>query len=150
MKKAFNVFFILLIILSCSKKKEEKQQEEQDIIINEYLVRNNITAIKTLSGLYYSTISSGNSKKPTSSSQVRVVYSGYLINGNEFDRSDTSGVVFRLNQVIEGWTEGLTYFGEGGKGTLYIPSNLGYGSQAKSNIPSNSILIFDIELLDVY
>ena len=147
----FSIGLILLSILnSCSKKKEEELKEEQNNIIQEYLSNNNIEAEKSSSGLYYSVQKIGSSKRPNSTSQVRVSYKGYLLNGTVFDESDTSGVVFRLNQVIEGWSEGITYFGEGGEGKLFIPSYLGYGSQPKENIPKNSILIFDIKLLDVY
>ena len=147
----FSIGLILLSILnSCSKKKEEELKEEQNNIIQEYLSNNNIEAEKSSSGLYYSVQKIGSSKRPNSTSQVRVSYKGYLLNGTVFDESDTSGVVFRLNQVIEGWSEGITYFGEGGEGTLFIPSHLGYGNQSKENIPKNSILIFDIKILDVY
>jgi len=142
--------FIIFIFNSCSKKKEQELKEEQDTIILEYLNNNNLNATKSSSGLYYLIKNEGDSKKPNSTSQVRVSYKGYLINGTEFDKSDSTGVVFKLNQVIEGWTEGIPYFGEGGEGTLFIPSHLGYGSQTKSNIPKNSILIFDIVLHDVY
>ena len=142
--------FIIFMFNSCSKKKEEELKEEQDKIISEYITSNNIDATKSNSGLYYSITKEGSSKKPNSTSQVRVSYKGYLINGTELDKGDSTGVVFKLNQVIEGWTEGIPYFGEGGEGTLLIPSHLGYGSQTKSNIPKNSILIFDIVLHDVY
>ena len=142
--------FILIMFNSCSKKKEEELKEEQDTIILEYLNNNNLNATKSSSGLYYLIKNEGDSKKPISNSQVRVSYKGYLLNGTVFDESDSSGVVFRLNQVIEGWTEGITYFGEGGEGTLFIPSHLGYGNQSKENIPKNSVLLFDIKLIDVY
>ena len=142
--------FIIFMFNSCSKKKEEELKEEQDKIISEYITSNNIDATKSNSGLYYSITKEGSSKKPNSTSQVRVSYKGYLINGTEFDKSDSTGVVFKLNQVIEGWTEGITYFGEGGEGTLFIPSHLGYGNQSKENIPKNSVLLFDIKLIDVY
>lgn len=150
MKLLLRIFVLSLILTSCAKKKEQELKDEQDNSISEYLTSNNIDATKSSSGLYYFISKEGSSKKPNSTSQVRVSYKGYLLNGTEFDYSDSTGVVFRLNQVIEGWTEGIPYFGEGGEGTLFIPSHLGYGSQTKSNIPKNSILIFDIVLHDVY
>jgi FKBP-type peptidyl-prolyl cis-trans isomerase FkpA len=150
MKLLLRIFVLSLILISCTKKKEQELKDEQDKSISEYITSNNIDATKSSSGLYYFISKEGSSKKPNSTSQVRVSYNGYLLNGTEFDKSDSTGVVFKLNQVIEGWTEGIPYFGEGGEGTLIIPSYLGYGSQTKSNIPKNSILIFDIVLLDVY
>ncbi|MCX6297073.1 MAG: FKBP-type peptidyl-prolyl cis-trans isomerase, partial [Bacteroidetes bacterium] len=59
------------------------------------------------------------------------------------------GITFGLNEVIKGWTEGIPYFKKGGKGKLIIPADLGYGSDDYNGIPGNSVLIFDIKLIDV-
>jgi FKBP-type peptidyl-prolyl cis-trans isomerase len=74
-----------------------------------------------------------------------------LINGEEFDSSYKRGepVSFKLSQVIKGWQEGLTLMPVGSKYMLYIPSKLAYGTNGKGNIPSNSVLIFEVELLDI-
>ena len=86
--------------------------------------------------------------QPTSSSYVTVVYKGYLTDGNVFDQSKSTGLGISLTNVIKGWQEGIPYFKVGGKGKLLIPSALGYGAQTQGNIPANSVLIFDITLLD--
>ena len=57
--------------------------------------------------------------------------------------------MFYANQVIKGWTEGLQLMKVGSKFELFIHPNLGYGSRAKSSIPANSLLIFELELLDI-
>tara|TARA_R110001583_G_scaffold25760_6_gene93094 strand:- start:7344 stop:7514 length:171 start_codon:yes stop_codon:yes gene_type:complete len=54
-----------------------------------------------------------------------------------------------LKGVISGWTEGITYFKEGGKGTLWVPAHLGYGNYDTRGIPGGSVLIFDIHLISV-
>ena len=149
--KTLSIFTIFIfLVTSCAKNKAEEQAIKDDNIIIEYLSKNNLKATKTTSGLYYYIENEGNSVKPNQNSQVRVSYKGYLTNGVIFDESDSLGVVFYLNQVIEGWTEGICYFDEGGKGKLFIPSALGYGSKSTSEIPANSVLIFDVNLKDVY
>lgn len=68
--------------------------------------------------------------QPITTDQVRVAHKGYFTNGNVFDQSPSEGISFNLQQVINGWTEGITYFKEGGSGMLFVPSHLGYGFQA--------------------
>jgi FKBP-type peptidyl-prolyl cis-trans isomerase FkpA len=101
------------------------------------------------SGLYYVDEETGTGKNPNPSSTVRVAYSGYFIDGQVFDESNLEGITFGLNQVIQGWTMGIPFFKEGGRGKLLIPSELAYGSSPRSGIPANSVLIFDIHLIDV-
>lgn len=105
------------------------------------------------SGLQYKIINPGDvNAKPTDKDTVVVHYRGTLIDGKEFDSSYKRGkpITFPLNQVIKGWTEGVQLVGKGGKITLYIPSNLAYGDRgAGKDIPGNSALIFDVELIDI-
>ena len=61
----------------------------------------------------------------------------------------SQGISFNLSGVIAGWTEGITYFKEGGSGVLLIPSHLAYGPKDFRGIPGGSVLIFDVELLSV-
>ena len=106
----------------------------------------------TPSGLQYEIIVEGYGNRPTTDSVVRVHYEGCLADGTVFDSSYTNGETldFHLQQVIEGWKEGLTLMREGGTSRLYIPSRLGYGSQGASGIiPPYSVLIFKVELLKI-
>jgi FKBP-type peptidyl-prolyl cis-trans isomerase FkpA len=117
--------------------------------IQDYLAENELEAEKTASGLYYIIDSVGTGLQPTSTDEVRVAYKGYFSNGNVFDQSAAEGVTFNLQQVIKGWTEGITYFNEGGSGKLFVPAHLAYGSRDYNGIPGGSLLIFDIDLLEV-
>lgn len=106
----------------------------------------------TASGLQYVITKEGTGKSPKADSIVKVHYTGKLVDGKVFDSSVERGepIEFPLNQVIPGWTEGLQLMKEGGKATLYIPSQLGYGEQGvPGTIPANSTLIFDVELIQV-
>jgi FKBP-type peptidyl-prolyl cis-trans isomerase FkpA len=101
------------------------------------------------SGLYYVDEETGTGENPDPTSTVRVAYKGYFTNGEVFDESSSAGITFGLNQVIQGGRVGIPFFKEGGRGKLIIPSGLAYGSRPRSDIPANSVLIFDIELIEV-
>ena len=147
MKPYLSILFLFLII-SCSKDDSSNvNQTEADI--KKYIEDHNLDAQRSDSGLYYVIEEQGEGNKPTSTSTVTVNYKGYFLNGSIFDQSNSDGITFGLNQVIQGWTEGITYFNEGGEGMLLIPSNLGYGSQTYNGIPGGSVLLFDIKLLNV-
>jgi FKBP-type peptidyl-prolyl cis-trans isomerase FkpA len=117
--------------------------------IQDYLVENDLQAEKSASGLYYIIDSEGTGVQPTKTDQVRVAYKGYYTNAKVFDESSSEGISFNLQRVISGWTEGITYFKEGGSGMLLVPAHLGYGSQDYSGIPGGSVLIFEIDLIEV-
>ena len=106
---------------------------------------------KTASGLMYEVLVEGEGRSPGPRSQVRVHYTGWLLNGKRFDSSHARGQpsTFPLNGVIAGWTEGLQLMKEGATYKFTIPANLAYGAQAKRGIPPNSTLIFYVDLIAV-
>jgi peptidylprolyl isomerase len=108
--------------------------------------------ITTESGLQYLVLEAGTGDvHPTANSKVKVHYHGTLIDGTVFDSSVNRGepISFGLNQVIKGWQEGLQYMVVGEKIRLFVPSTLGYGKSGSGPIPPASVLIFDVELLDI-
>lgn len=119
--------------------------------LENYLSGAGITgATKTCSGLYYQVVNPGADKAPSVCSYVTVNYKGTLTNGTVFDSTATGNPAsFSLITLIEGWKQGLPLIKKGGKIKLYLPPSLGYGGSAAGSIPANSILIFDIELLDI-
>lgn len=123
-------------------------QLDEDIIL-QYISDNNLNAEPTGSGLYYVINSTGNGEFPNINSLVTVAFKGTLTDGTTFDQSSSNGITFPLSNVIQGWQEGIPLFSEGGSGILLIPSALGYGSQSVGNIPENSVLIFEVTLLNV-
>lgn len=154
MRNLILTLFAVSMIFSCEKD-IVTFQEQLDIdipIIEQYLSDNNITALSD-NGVYYVIDEEGTgSDYPTNNSLVSMAYSGSVMNGDGtiFDsRTSTNPLKIELYRLITGWQIGIPKFKKGGKGTLYIPSGYGYGVIGSgSAIPGNSILIFDIELLD--
>lgn len=141
---------VFAFFVSCSSDSEEVDyvtKNEQDIAA--YVTAHNLDATRSESGLYYVIEEEGTGVQPTPTSNVTVAYKGYFLNGTIFDESASSGISFGLNQVIQGWTEGITYFKEGGKGMLLIPAHLGYGNNDYRGIPGGSVLIFEVNLISI-
>jgi FKBP-type peptidyl-prolyl cis-trans isomerase len=148
--KQVALLFFALILFSCQDDDstiDYDSQNETEIL--NYISTNNLTAEKTASGLYYIIDNPGQGERPSANSTVRVSYKGYFTDGAIFDQSNASGISFGLQQVIQGWTEGIQLYKEGGSGKLLIPSRLGYGPKDNRSIPGGSVLIFDITLLEV-
>lgn len=106
----------------------------------------------TASGLKFIVLQEGTGASPLASSNVKVHYTGMLLDGKIFDSSVQRGtpIDFNLNQVIKGWTEGVQLMKEGAKYKFYIPSYLAYAEQGAGGvIPPNSDLIFEVELLKI-
>ena len=106
----------------------------------------------TESGLQYEVVKSAEGRQPTENDVVTVHYEGSLTDGTVFDSSIKRGspIDLPVGGVIPGWVEGLQLMHVGEKFKLYIPSELAYGEQSPSPlIPANSVLVFDLELLDI-
>ena len=105
----------------------------------------------TESGLQYKVSKMGKGKKPAATDKVKVHYHGTLIDGTVFDSSVERGepIVFALNQVIPGWTEGVQLMPVGSKFTFYIPYELAYGDRETGVIKPYSALIFEVELISI-
>ena len=106
---------------------------------------------ETPTGLQYRIISEGDGDNPKKTDKVRVHYVGRLMDGSEFDSSIKRGepTEFGLNQVIKGWTEGLQLMKVGSKYEFFIHPKIAYGSRPRPSIPANSLLIFEVELIDI-
>ncbi|GGW68464.1 FKBP-type peptidyl-prolyl cis-trans isomerase [Alishewanella tabrizica] len=107
--------------------------------------------IVTESGLQYEVVQAAEGAKPAATDTVKVHYTGKLTDGTVFDSSVERGepIEFPLNRVIPGWTEGVQLMSVGSKFRFTIPAELAYGDRDMGTIPPNSVLVFDVELLDV-
>ena len=106
---------------------------------------------ETTSGLQYEVITMGTGEKPLPTDMVKVHYTGMLLDSTKFDSSVDRGepATFGVNQVIQGWQEGIQLMPVGSKFKFYIPYELAYGEQGTGPIPPYSTLVFDVELLEI-
>jgi len=107
--------------------------------------------VETLpSGVRIEHVTAGTGASPSATSNVTVHYRGTLLNGTEFDSSfkRNQPATFGLNQVIPCWTQGVQKMKVGGTAKLTCPPETAYGSRDLGKIPPNSVLNFEIQLLD--
>lgn len=140
--------------MKLAQEKAAKETEAQKAEGESYLAENaKKEGVKvTESGLQYEVLTEGKGDSPKAEDIVEVHYKGTLIDGTQFDSSYDRGqpATFPLNQVIPGWTEGVQLMKPGSKFRFVIPSDLGYGERgAGANIPPNSTLVFEVELLAI-
>lgn len=148
-----------------SKQEASKAQlEADDKAITDYLKANNLNATKTASGMYYVITSPGSGPNATKGQEITMNYTGMLLNGKKFDSNEDPAFqhvqpfTFNLGtgQVIPGWDEGIALLNKGAKAKLLIPSPLAYGDRGMpgspanpEGIPTNSVLIFDVEVKNI-
>ncbi|HBG05631.1 MAG: peptidylprolyl isomerase [Geobacteraceae bacterium GWC2_58_44] len=109
-------------------------------------------AVKTASGMVYSSLAEGKGATPKADDVVKVHYRGTLVDGKEFDSSFKRGrpIEFKLDNVIKCWTEGVQMMKPGGKARLVCPPQLAYGDNgAGEQILPGATLAFEVELLEV-
>jgi len=150
--RLFNLVFSMVLALAltgCSNKDKDPgctTAAEDDAKMQKYISDNSITATKHASGLYYQIINPGTGATPTLTSTVKANYTGKFTNNTSFDGRIAS---FPLGRVIEGWQIGIPLIKQGGKIKLIVPPYLAYRCNDYNGIPGNSVLVFDVELLEV-
>jgi FKBP-type peptidyl-prolyl cis-trans isomerase len=145
---ANNIMNTLMNMLQANKAQQYIKEGEAFLAANKLKQTVKVTA----SGLQYEVLRDTTGYKPTTLDTFVVNYRGTLLNGMEFDNSYNRGqpLVYPMNKVVSGWTEGLQLMSIGSKYKFYIPYQLGYGLYGNEpTIPGGSMLIFEIELLDV-
>ena len=140
-----------VLLFSCKDQTLTPEEQFQEDIskIKQYLSDRGLTADTTVSGIHYIITEEGSGGHPDVQSTVTVKYKGMLLDGTVFDQTtDSETATFALNGLIPGWQQAIPLLQKGGKGTFLIPSYLCYGPSSVGPIPPNSVLIFDIELID--
>lgn len=141
----------LFISIGCHKDAVPVDTRPQSVIddslIQNYLVKQKLTATKHSSGLYYIIKTEGSGTNPTINNTVSVNYQGYFLNGSKFDGTTSSPISFPLRSLIKGWQIGIPLIKKGGDIKLLLPSELAYGPTGSGSIGPNQVLIFDIQLV---
>jgi len=149
---------IQALLTNLDKNMKAKQQElaaiesEAAIAVGQKFLDENAKkegVMVTESGIQYEILNASDGEKPAATDTVKVLYKGTFLNGEAFDdRNEVT--VFPLNRVIKGWTEGVQLMSVGSKYKFTIPSDLAYGPNGNPpRIPGNSVLQFEIELLEI-
>jgi len=143
------IAFFVVQRMNTNKKDAAENIQKGQVFLEQNKAKEDVQS--TPSGLQYQVLKEGSGEHPKHNSRVKVHYHGTLIDGTVFDSSVARGepIEFGLNQVIPGWTEGLQLMKVGEKTRLFIPPELGYGNRSAGAIPAGSVLIFDVELLDI-
>lgn len=150
MKKTILASAVLSIMISCGSPEHDLNYEptKYDSLAIEFLDNKGWEAERLESGIHVYVENKGNDEKPKVTDYVTIHYKGYLMDGTLFDGTQDQSATFQLGGLIEGWQQGIPQFGKGGKGVLIIPPSLAYGERGVGPIPPNSMLYFEIELVD--
>ena len=148
--KRLNFFLFALVstlLFSCgSYSDEELTGFDQEI--EKYMKSNNIDCEKSASGLYYKIIEEGEGDFIQFTDKVSVKYKGNLLGGKVFDEQ-IEPIEMPVSAQINAWKELMLQLKKGSKAYMIVPPHLGYGEYSVDKIPSNSILVFELEVVEV-
>ena len=151
-KKAANEDELLFSLASELIPNPTTQAEKDKNTIINYVMDQGIEVQATSSGLYYQIIEAGEGTPAKWGDWVTAHYKGYTLDGKVFDTSYKKGkpLEFYIGNMIPGWNEGMELMRPGSKALFLIPSALAYGEKGfKKDIPPNTVLAFEVELLNV-
>ena len=119
-----------------------------------YAAANNLTVTQHPSGIYYQIVEPGTGAAVNANSLISITYKGTFLNGDVFDEQTSpnntqANPAWSLGSLIEGWRIGIPLIKSGGRIKLIVPSSLGYGCEDYYTIPGNSVLFFDVTLVQV-
>ena len=118
--------------------------------IDRFVEANDIDTTVTASGLVYEMLTEGSGASPSPTDTVLVSYRGYLVDGRTFDETTGTPRTFPLRNLIRAWQEAIPLIGRGGEIQILAPPSIAYGQNPPpgTGITANSVLVFDIELVD--
>ena len=138
----------LLVLLAGCQTYSENDKNEFDDEIQKYIDKNNLDVERSESGLYYKIIEQGTGDKILFKDKVAFKYKGEFLDGKVFDEQKEP-IEYNVDILIGCWKEIMLELNEGGKAFLIAPPTLGYGSNDLEAIPPNSILVYNLEVVEV-
>lgn len=147
MKIVISLLTLVAILVSCDTYSESDKIGFDKKIVS-YLSTKDINCEKTASGLYLKIIEKGEGADIKYKDKVSFTYKGSLLDGKLF-ADQIEPVEFEVSQLIGCWKEAMLNLKPGGKAFLVSPPQLGYGDHDLPDIPKNSILVFEIEVVEV-
>lgn len=148
MKTILSLLLLVFCLSSCGSTYSEEQLKDFETKIKKYLKKENIECERSPSGLYYNIIEEGEGREIQYSDVVSFTYTGRLLNGKLFD-DQKDPVEFEVSKLIGCWKEIILNLKPGGKAYLVSPPQLGYATHQLNDIPPNSILVFELEVVTV-
>jgi FKBP-type peptidyl-prolyl cis-trans isomerase FkpA len=143
-------FLLVFLTFSSCQTYSDSDKESFDQKIQKYIKNSKIKYQKSESGLYYFIENEGEGDFIKLTDEVSFTYEGKLLNGTIFDgQNKKKPVTFQVSKLIQAWQETMLYLKKGGKAKIISPPQLGYGDYDLEAIPKNSILIFELEVVDV-
>ena len=149
--KQFPIYLLLVWMIFSCKTYSESDIKKFDEEITSFIKNKEWNMQKLESGLYYEIIVPGDTSATIKlTDNVTFGYKGSFINGESFQTVRTSQpVTFQARTLIAGWQDALSLIGNKGKIRIILPPHLGYGAKETGVIPANSILVYELEVVDV-
>ncbi len=139
---------LLILILGACSTYSDEDLKGFDKTIREWIRQQNIQYKSTDSGLYYYFENKGQGQKIKYTDSVTVQFKGTLLDSTIFE-IEKAPVTFAVNEVIIAWKEVLLMSKRNAKIKIIVPPQLGYGNHKLDKIPQNSILLYEIEIIDI-
>ena len=144
------LFSAAILVVTACKTYSDEDKKTLNTKIETYLKKDKTAYQKSESGLCYFIEKEGKGEYIKFTDEIKINYQGKLLNGQIFDGEHKKNPIsFKVADLIEGWKEGMLYLKKGGKAKLIIPPYLGYGDYDLEKIPPHSVLVFELEVVDV-
>ena len=148
MMRILSLFLLLTLCCTSCATYSDDQLDAFDQEIEAYIKKKDLKLERSSSGLYYTIENPGEGNKIQFKDRVAFKYKGSLLNGKVIDEQ-TEPIEFQVEELIGAWQETMLMLRPGGKAFIIAPPQLGYGEHDLDDIPQNSILIFELEVIEV-